>query len=180
MKGNHEMFLKPIAAVIATALLCNSLICVSQAQAAQAETQATQVIGLIGLKKNTKGKLTVLNGSLRFTHDQWNVDVSAASIEEVVTGKDSQRIIGGTFGTMASLAAPFGSGSALPLFRKKLDTLTIQYRDANGALHGAIFTMPRGEAEAIKKELVAKGARTSIPIETDLKKISADSREEKQ
>jgi hypothetical protein len=68
----------------------------------------------------------------------------------------------------------------LPLFRKKLDTLTIQYRDADGGLHGALFTMPRGKADAIKKELVAQGAHTSVPILADLKKSSADSWEEKR
>ena len=105
--------------------------------------------------------------------------MAAASIEDVVTGKDSQRVIGGTSGTVASLAAPYGSGSALRFVSQKLDTLTIQYRDADGGLHGAIFTMPRGKAEAIKKELVAQGAHTSVPILADLKKSSADSREEK-
>jgi hypothetical protein len=98
----------------------------------------------------------------------------------VVTGKDSQRVIGGTVGTVASLAAPFGTGSALPLFRKKVDTLTIQYRDADGGLHGALFTVPPGKADSIKKELVAQGAHTSVPNVADLMKSLTDSREEKR
>jgi hypothetical protein len=64
------------------------------------------------------------------------------------------------------------------LFRKKLDTLTIQYRDADGGLHGAIFTVSRGKADSIKEELVAQGAHTSVPSLEDLMKSSADSREE--
>jgi hypothetical protein len=166
--------------VIATVLFLGPLICVSHAQQAQLETRSVQVIGLAGLKENTKGRLTVVNGTLRFVHAKGNVDVAAASIEDVVTGKDSQRVIGGTFGTVASLAAPYGSGSALPLLRKKVDTLTIQYRDADGGLHGAIFTMPRGKADSIKKELVAQGAHTSEPILADLIKRLTDSREEKR
>ena len=166
--------------VIATVLFWGPLICVSHAQQAQTQAQAVQVIGLAGLKENTKGLLTVVNGTLRFVYAKGNADVAAASIEDVVTGKDSQRIIGGTFGTLASLAAPFGSGSALPLLRKKVDTLTIQYRDADGGLHGAIFTLPRGKADPIKKELVALGARTSEPILADLLKSLADSQEEKR
>ena len=169
------------ALVIAVALFfCSPLIRIGHAQQAQTETQSVQVIGLAGLKENTKGRLTVVNGTLRFVHAKGNADVAVASIEDVATGKDSQRVIGGTFGTVASLAAPFGSGSALPLFRKKLDTLTIQYRDADGGLHGAIFTMPRGKADQIKKELVARGAHTSVPILADLIKSLADSREEKR
>jgi hypothetical protein len=66
------------------------------------------------------------------------------------------------------------------LLRKKVDTLTIQYRDADGGLHGAIFTMPQGQADTIKKELVAQGARTSVPILADLIRSLADSREEKR
>jgi hypothetical protein len=166
--------------VIVTGLFWGPLICVSHAQQSQTESQAVQLIGLAGLEQNTKGRLTVLNGTLRFTYAKGTADVSVESIEDVVTGKDSQRVIGGTFGTLASLAAPFGSGSALPLLRKKVDTLTIQYRDADGGLHGAIFTMPRGKADRIKKELIAQGAHTSEPILEDLTKSLADSREEKR
>ena len=150
--------------IIVALFVCSPLIRIGHAQQAQTETPAVQVIGFAGLKENIKGRMTVVSGTLRFVHAKGNADVAAASIEDVVTGKDSQRIIGGTFGTVASLAAPYGSGSALPLFRKKLDTLTIQYRDPDGGLHGAIFTVPRGKADTIKKELVAQGAHTSVPI----------------
>jgi len=34
-------------------------------------------------------------------------------------------------------------------------------------LHGAIFTMATGKADALKKEMVAQGAHTSIPIQDD-------------
>ena len=169
------------ALVIAVVLFfCSPLIRMGHAQQAQLETQAVQVIGLAGLKENTKGRLTVVNGTLRFIYAKGNADVAAASIENVVTGKDSQRVTGGTAGTVASLAGPYGSGSALPLLRKKLDTLTIQYRDADGGLHGAIFTVPRGRAEAIQKELIAQGARTTTPMQTDSNKTSSTSKEHKQ
>lgn len=169
-----------VLAITAALFFCSPLIRIGHAQQAQTETDAVQVIGLAGLKENTKGRLTVVNGTLRFIYAKSNADVAATSIEEVVTGKDSQRVIGGTVGTVTSLAVPYGAGSALPLFRKKVDTLTIQYRDADGGLHGAIFTMPRGKADTIKKELVALGAHTSVPILADLQKSSADSQEEKK
>jgi hypothetical protein len=63
------------------------------------------------------------------------------------------------------MAAPYGSGRFLSLFRSKLDTLTLKYRDTDGGLHGAIFAMPVGKAEAIKKELLAAGAHTTAPAE---------------
>ena len=166
---------------IAIALFfCYPLMRVTQAQQPQTDTQAVQLIGLEGVKENTKGRLTVVNGTLRFTHAQGTADVSAASIEDVVTGKDSQRVIGGTLGTLASLAAPFGSGRALSLLRKKVSTLTIQYRDASGGLHGAIFTMPVGDAEKIKKELIAQGAHTRMPMEADSNKTTSAPKEHRQ
>jgi hypothetical protein len=115
-----------VVVVAITLFFCGPLIRVNHAQQAQTETQAVQVIGFAGLKEKTKGKLTVVNGALRFAHAKGNANVAAALIEDVLTGKHSQRVIGGTAGTLASLAAPFGSGSALPLFRKKVDILTIQ------------------------------------------------------
>ena len=168
-----------VVVMVTVLLLCGPLISVSRAQQPQTATPAVQVIGLAGLKQNTKGQLTVADGTLSFTHDKLTVDVSASSIEDVVTGRDSQRVIGGTLGTVASLAAPYGTGSALPLLRKKVDTLTIQYRDAIGGLHGAIFTMPVGKAETIKKELIARGARTSIPLQAEIDKMMTTPKENK-
>jgi hypothetical protein len=158
--------------IVAVLVSCSCLASVSHAQQRQAMTQAVQLIGLAGVKEKTKGKLTVLNRTLRFVYAKGNADVATASIQDVVTGTDSQRVIGGTLGTLTMLA-PFGSGRVLSLFRTKLDTLTIQYRDGNGALHGAIFTMPQGEAEMIKKELIAQGAHTSITAQANPTKAPA-------
>jgi hypothetical protein len=145
-------------------LIAGQLVLVGDAQ--QQQTKAVQLTGLIGVKDNTKGSLTVENGDLRFTHSGSNSDLAASSMQDVVTGSDSQRVIGGTLGTL-SLFAPYGSGRFLSLFRSKIDTLTIQYRDADEGLHGAIFTMPVGAAEILKKELIERGAHTSIPAEGD-------------
>ena len=154
--------------IVLTLFWFDPLIAGSHAQQAQAPTAAVQLIGA-GVKEKTKGKLTVVNGRLRFIHDKGSTDVPAASIQDVVTGSDSQRVIGGTFGTIAQLAAPFGTGRVLSLFRTKLETLTIKYRDADGGLHGVIFTVPLGKAEMIKQELLAQGARTSIPTQAEPK-----------
>ena len=149
---------------------------VTYGQEAQTVTEAVQLIGLPGLKENMKGTLTVVNGTLRFIHPKGNADVAAASIQDVVTGTDSQRSIGETWGTL-SLLAPFGSGRLLSLLRTKLDTLTIQYCDADGGLHGVIFTMPLGKAEMIKNELITQGAHTSIPSQADSKKTALEPQE---
>jgi hypothetical protein len=137
---------------------------VSQAQQQAVPTKVVQIMGLSGVKNKTKGSLAMDGGNLRFTHGQTKVDVAATSVLDVVTGNDSQRVIHGTLGTL-TMFAPYESGRFLSLFRTKLDTLTIQYRDGDGGLHGAVFTMPVGQAEVIKKELIEQGAHTSIPTQ---------------
>lgn len=125
-----------------------------------------QIIGLSGVKEHAKGQLTVNQGTLQFSSSKTKTDVALTSVYDVVTGNDSQRMIHGFVGTL-TMFAPYGGGRFLSLFRSKLDTLTIKYYDADGGLHGAIFTMPVGEADALKKQLVAQGAHTSIPIQED-------------
>jgi hypothetical protein len=134
----------------------------SNAQQPAAPTKVVQIMGLTGVKNKTSGSLAIEGGNLRFAHGQTKVDLAATSVQDVVTGNDSQRLVHGTLGTL-TMFAPYESGRFLSLFRTKLDTLTIQYRDADGGLHGAVFTMPVGQAEVIKKELIAQGAHTSVP-----------------
>jgi len=154
---------------------------VGNAQQVSGPVKVVQLTGLVGVKDNAKGTLSVENGQLHFVHGKASSDVSASSIQDVVTAADSQRAVGGTIGLM-SMAAPYGGGRVLSLFRTKIDTLTVQYRDADGGLHGAIFSMPIGTAEVIKKDLVAQGAHTtatgdSTPAATS---STSPSKEQKQ
>ena len=156
---------RDIAVLFGGALLFAGLIIpVGNAQQVPGPVKAVQLTGLTGVKDNAKGTLNVENGQLHFVHRKASCDVSAASIQDVVTGADSRKSVGKTVGMM-SMAAPYGGGRFLSLFRTKIDTLTVQYRDADGGLHGAIFTMPVGTAESIKKELVEQGAHTTAPGE---------------
>ena len=100
------------------------------------------------MKESAKGELTVANGRLHFVSGKTGSDVIASSIQDVVAGSDHQRAVGKAVGTV-SMAAPYGGGRVVSLFRKKIDTLAIEYRDADGALHGVIFTMPLGTADRI-------------------------------
>jgi hypothetical protein len=135
--------------------------------------------GLAGVKDNSKGTIIVGDGSLHFASQAKVSDISTHSIEDVVTGDDSQRVIRGTLGTL-SWFVPYGGSRFLALFRTKLDTVTIKYRDNDGGLHGAIFTMPVGQAEIIKKDLLAQGARTTV-TEADTKSAAtAPDAKEKQ
>ncbi len=160
--------LKKVLTAVASAwalVAFSPLVPSSIAQQPSGAVKAQVITGLTGVKDKTSGNLSVEGGSLHFSHEQTKVDVAAASMVDVVTGADSQRVIHGTLGSLSLLAAPYGSGRFLSLFRTKLETLTIKYHDADGGLHGAIFTMPVGKVEEVKKELLAQGAHTSIPPE---------------
>src|SRR5258706_15011664 len=130
---------------------------IGNAQETPAPVKAVQLIGLTGVKQNAKGTLKVESGNLQFVHGKTNADINAASIQDVVTGDDTQRSVGGTVGVM-SMAAPYGGGRFLSLFREKNDTLIIQYRDMKDGLHRAIFTMPLGAPRALKTQPVSQGA----------------------
>jgi hypothetical protein len=160
-------------------LVLSPFVLPGDAQQPAAPIKVDQITGLVGVKNKAKGSVTIENGNLRFAHGKTNVDLAATSMQDVVTGNDSQRLIHGTLG-MLMIAAPYESGRFMSLFRTKLDTLTIQYRDADGGLHGAIFTMGAGKAEALKKELVALGAHTSVPIQGDADKTSTKAPDAKE
>lgn len=141
-------------------------VAISGVNAQQSPTvmKVVQLTGLPGVKENAKGKLSVENGNLHFTSNKTSSDVTASSIQDVITGTDSQKAVGKTLGTL-SIAAPYGGGRVVSLFRKKIDTLTVEYRDADGAYHGVIFTMPLGTANGIQKELIVQGAHTTVAPE---------------
>ena len=131
---------------------------------AEPPIKATLVTGLSGFKDNSSGRLSVEKGNLHFVRADTAVDIAASEITDLITGNDSQRAIGGKAGTVSTFG-PYGSGRFLSLFRSKLDTLTLEYRDADHALHGVIFTMANGQAEPLKQQIIALGAHTTAGAE---------------
>ena len=74
--------------------------------------------------------------------------------------------------TLGKAATPFGGGRVISLFsHKRYDTLTVEYLNLNGGLHGAIFQLNKGQGEVIKNELVAKGVHVT-EVEVQPKKQS--------
>jgi hypothetical protein len=165
IKETHMVLIRMTVFV---ALLFAGLVSSSgNAQQLSGPVKAVQLIGLTGVKQDAKGTLHVESGNLHFVHAKATSDVSASSVQDVVTGADTEKAVGKTIGTV-SMAAPYGGGRFLSLFRKKIDTLTIRYRDADGGLHGAIFSMPVGTSDVIKKELLAQGAQTTVTGEPNV------------
>ncbi len=122
------------------------------------------VIGLEGAKEGAKGTVAITDGALVFTPASGApIKLPAAQIQDISIGNDSKRTLSGI--GQVTMLAPYGSGRILSLFRQKLDVLTVAYRDDNGGLHGAIFSMTPGQAVPLKKALLAAGAKSSTPVE---------------
>jgi hypothetical protein len=79
------------------------------AQQPAAGTKVVQFMGLEGVKAKSSGRLTLDGGNLQFTGTDAKASVPLNSIEDVVTGNDSQRVFRGTFGTL-TMFAPYGGG----------------------------------------------------------------------
>jgi len=62
--------------------------------------------------------------------------------------------------------APYGGGRFLSLFRSKVDTLSIQYRDAEGDCM-APSSQWHLQGGCAQEGDVAQGAHTSIPVQDD-------------
>lgn len=133
------------------------------AQQPETTPNVVHVVGLEDVKRNAKGTLTVKEGTLQFSTKTARAEVPYAWIQDIFTRDDSRQVAGGP----VTLLVPFGGGRLLGLFRRKVDALTVEYRDPNGALHGVIFTLPEGQAAVVKKQMVAQGAHASIPVEEE-------------
>jgi len=66
--------LKPILFAISV-LVAGLLVSVGNAQQPQTPTKAVQLTGMIGVRNNTSGSITIENGNLRFTHSQSSSDL---------------------------------------------------------------------------------------------------------
>jgi hypothetical protein len=83
--------------------------------------------------------------------------VNIASVRDAFLGEEGMQV-GGVPMKIGKAAVPFGGGRVVSLFaHEKYDTLTLEYVDGNGGVHGAIFQMKKGQGELMRNELVARG-----------------------
>ena len=80
-----------------------------------------------------------------------------ASVQALFLGDESKQV-GGLPMKLGKAAAPYGGGRVVSLFaHKKYDTLTLEYVDKDGGVHGAIFQLTKGQGELVRNELVGAG-----------------------
>jgi hypothetical protein len=134
------------------------------ASPANVPTQATHVLGLEHVKRGAKGSLVVEDQILRFESGASTATIRIPSIQDVFTAEESQEMVRGKKAIVVEMAMPYESSRIVSLLAsRKIDDLTMEYRDSNGALHGVIFTLPKGRAPALKRLLVAHGAHAGTP-----------------
>ncbi len=145
-------------------LLCTGIGALAQSAAPPLNTnapfsiRATHVLGLPNTKNNCKGTLSTQDNVLRFQQGGKPVaQVNIASVRALFLGEESQQV-GGLPMKIGKVAAPYGGGRVVSLFaHKKYDTLTLEYVDDDGGVHGAIFQVNKGRGELVRNELVARG-----------------------
>jgi hypothetical protein len=146
-----------------------TIVAFSLASFAAAQTPADKpsvrhIIGLDNVKRNATGSLTVEDGMLAFKAAKAGNNVPVSSIDDVFIGTETTQPTSKTARVVktAAIAAPYESGRALTiLLRTKVDVLTISYHDSDGALHGAIFALPVGQAEPMRAQLIQAGAHVT-------------------
>lgn len=138
---------------------------------------ATHVLGFETAPNNANGKLSIEDGALQFHRTEGPaVRVNIGSIQEVLLGVEDKQV-GGTPMALGRAAAPFGGGRVVGLFsHKKYDTVTLEYLDANGGFHGAIFQLNKGKGELLKSQLIASGAHLTEASEQPAKQSSPEAK----
>jgi hypothetical protein len=123
---------------------------------------ATHLVGFPNAKSNCKGTLSTQDNVLRFQQGGKPLaQVDIASVRGVFLG-DERMQVGGLPMKIGKAAAPYGGGRVISLFaHKEYDTLTLEYVDSSGGVHGAIFQLKKGLGELVRDELVARGVSSS-------------------
>jgi hypothetical protein len=148
---------------VCTLLLCSGIGALAQSTAPALANpplsiQATHLLGFPNSKSNGKGMLTIQDNVLRFEQEGKIVEqVEISSVRDVFLGEESVQV-GGLPIKIGKTAAPFGGGRVVSLFaHAKYDTLTLEYVDRHGGLHGAIFQLKKGQGELVRNGLVTRG-----------------------
>ena len=153
---------------LSTVLICCSLTAPAQKITQRGDTSApfstrvTHLLGFANATNNSTGTLSVQDDSLQFQQNgKPGAQVKIGSVRDVFLGGESKQV-GGLPMTLGKAAVPFGGGRVVSLFaHKKYDTLSLEYVDADGGIHGAIFQLTKGQGELVKNELIAQGATIS-------------------
>lgn len=162
-------------------LLCCNLGAFAQSTAPPVNANApfsvhvTHLLGLTKTKHNCNGTLSIQGNVLQFEQkDKPAAHVSTASIRDLFLGEENKQV-GGLPMKVGKAAAPYGGGRVVSLFaHKKYDTVTLEYADSEGGVHGAIFQLEKGQGKLLKDELLARGVSLDSGDERPTKQSAAE------
>ncbi|WP_263418091.1 hypothetical protein [Terriglobus albidus] len=107
---------------------------------------ALHLIGLIESKPNIEGILSISPTTITFATSSGQTTIERARIFAISAG-DMHMEKGGTLGRFSRKVIPYGGGSVIAaVTHKQVDLLTVEFRDAHDAYHGAVFLLPKLEA----------------------------------
>jgi hypothetical protein len=168
--GNHKIgcFGRRALISLGALLLCSGIGALAQSTALPLNantpfsTRATHLLGFPNTKNGCRGTLSTQDNWLRFQQSGKLVaQVDMASVRHAFLGEETMQV-GGLPMKIGKAAAPYGGGRVVSLFaHKKYDTLTLEYVDSDGGVHGAIFQVTKGQGELVRNELLARGASAS-------------------
>jgi hypothetical protein len=146
---------RTLARLMLVASSCVGLIALDHdgpaASASGLTVRVTHIMGFEDISNNANGELSIQDDDLRFEKSSGpGAQISIGSIQDVFLGVEDKQI-GGTPMALTRAAVPFGGGRVVGLFaHKKYETVTLQYTDPNGGLHGAIFQLNKGQGKALQ------------------------------
>jgi hypothetical protein len=142
--------------------------------------RATHLVGWPNTKSNCRGTLSTQGKVLQFQQGVKPIaQVNIAFVRDVFLGEETMQV-GGLPMKIGKAAAPYGGGRVVSLFaHKKYDTLTLEYVDVEGGVHGAIFQVAKGQGELVRNELLARGASFSAGEDPTKQSISEITHENK-
>ena len=183
---NSGRFGGPVFISLWALLLCSGIGALAQSTAPPLKAnplfsiRVTHLMGWTNTKSNCKGTLSAQDNVLRFQQGgKPFAQVDIASVRDVFLGEESNQV-GGVPIKIGKAAAPYGGGRVISLFaHKKYDTLTLQYVDSSGGVHGAIFQLKKGQGELVRDELVARGLSSSAGADSTKRSTSEITHAEK-
>jgi hypothetical protein len=183
--NNTYQLIRRHALWLSTVLVCCSLTTAAQKMTqpgdtiAPFSTRATHLLGFANARNNSTATLSVQDDSLQFQQNgKPATKVKIALIRDVLLGAESKQV-GGLPMTLGKTAVPFGGGRVVSLFaHEKYDTLSLEYADADGGIHGAIFQLKKGQGELVKNELIARGVTISSRQDQSTKESATEARHE--
>ena len=142
-------------------------------------TRATHLLGFANASNNSTGTLSMQDDLLQFQQNgKPGANIKIASVRDVLLGAESKQV-GGLPMTLGKTAVPFGGGRVVSLFaHEKYDTLTLEYVDADGGIHGAIFQLTKGQGELVRNELIAQGVTINSRKDQSTKESAAEATHE--